>query len=89
MESIDGHKLSVVNRETAVITGVKEVVSFDANEVELETIQGSLTIHGETLHVSRLTLEKGEVDIDGKIESFIYSDSTQKTAGSLIGRLFR
>lgn len=85
------HKMLVQNRGTANITGVKDVVSFDVNEVLLETELGMLTIRGKELHVSRLTVEKGEIDIDGRIDSFSYSDNTpaSKSAQSFVSRLFK
>jgi len=48
-------------------------------------------IRGNELHVNRLTLEKGEVDVDGKIDSLTYSDSNSysKSGESLISRLFK
>jgi sporulation protein YabP len=50
-----------------------------------------LMIKGSDLHMNRLTLEKGEVDIEGRIDSLAYSDvnSYQKQGESLIGRLFK
>jgi len=84
------HKIQINSRNTAILTGVKDVLSFDAGEVVLETIQGMLTIRGEGLHVSRLTLEKGEVDVDGKIDSLTYTEnSAGKSASSVLGRLFK
>jgi len=68
------HKVSMTNRRLCVINGVKDVLSFDVQEVRLETEQGMLQIKGEDLHVSRLTLERGEIDIDGRIDSFVYMD---------------
>ena len=79
------------NRRTGTITGVSDVISFDITEVLLETEQGMLMIKGSDLHMNRLTLEKGEVDIEGRIDSLAYSDVTsyQKQGESLIGRLFK
>ena len=72
------------------ITGVVDVLSFDLTEILLETDQGMLMIKGSDLHVNRLTLEKGEVDVEGKIDSLTYSDSAGHGNGtSLLGRLFR
>ena len=68
------------------------MLSFDVGEVLLETEQGMLMIRGSELHVSRLTLEKGEVDIDGRIDSLTYSEqiaSAGSKAESLLSRLFR
>ena len=85
------HKLILSNRRTGTITGVSDVISFDITEILLETEQGMLMIKGADLHVTRLTLEKGEVDIEGRIDSLAYSDVTsfQKQSESLIGRLFK
>ena len=49
-------------------------------------------IKGEELHVSRLTLEKGEVDIDGKIDSLTYTGGQGKKADrstSLFRKMFQ
>lgn len=88
---LKGHRLNINGRKTATITGVSDVLSFDAGEVLLQTEQGVLMIRGQELHVNRLTLEKGEVDIDGRIDSLTYSDagSYSKSGESLFGRLFK
>lgn len=85
------HKLILSNRRTGTVTGVSDVISFDISEILLETEQGMLMIKGADLHVNRLTLEKGEIDIEGRIDSLAYSDvnSYQKQGESLIGRLFK
>lgn len=57
-----------------MVTGVLDVLAFDLNEVLLETEQGMLMVKGKDLHVNRLSLEKGEVDLSGHIDSIAYSD---------------
>lgn len=95
MENINtgsrSHKLTMTNRRVCMITGVKDVLSFDVHEVLLETEQGMLMIKGEDLHVSRLTLDQGEVDVDGRIDSFVYSEVSGmgKKGESLLAKLFR
>lgn len=86
-----GHKVQMNNRRSLLATGVKDVVSFDNKEVVLETVEGMLQLKGEEFHVKRLTLEKGEVDIEGKVNSMVYSDRQggAKSAGSFVGRLFK
>ena len=85
------HKISLSNRRTCIINGVSDVLSFDIHEVLLETEQGMLMIKGNDLHVNRLTLDKGEVDIEGRIDSLTYSDTqvTGQKSESLLSRLFR
>ncbi|MBR1390445.1 MAG: sporulation protein YabP [Lachnospiraceae bacterium] len=85
------HKVLLVNRNTGNFSGVVDVLAFDIGEVLLETEQGMLTIKGNDLHVNRLSLEKGEVDIAGRIDSLVYSEVNQygKSKESVLGRLFR
>ncbi len=95
MEELNGtgrmHKVTMTNRRTCTINGVNDVLSFDIHEILLETEQGMLMIKGNDLHVNRLTLDKGEVDVDGKIDSFTYSDVTGSSPKneSLLAKLFR
>lgn len=85
------HRLMMQNRSALSITGIRDVVSFDENQVILDTDMGLLTMKGKDLHVSRLTLEKGEVDVDGTVDSLIYSsnEAYRKSGESLFSRLFR
>ena len=85
------HKLVINNRKTSMVTGVLDVLSFDLNEVLLETEQGMLMVKGKDLHVNRLSLEKGEVDLTGHVDSICYADikhSAKKKEG-MMQRLFR
>lgn len=85
------HKITLGNRKSGSITGVLDVISFDITEVLLETEQGMLNIKGKDLHVNRLNLEKGEVDVEGTIDALSYSQipaSIKKTEGFL-GKLFK
>ena len=81
----------LTNRRTCMVSGVSDVLSFDLAEILLETDQGMLMIKGSDLHVNRLTLEKGEVDVEGKIDSLTYSEvSGYGSKGeSLLGKLFK
>ena len=85
------HKLTLTNRGALVVNGILDVISFDLTEVLLETESGMLTIKGQDLHVNRLTLEKGEVQIDGKVDSFTYSENHISSNGenSFFAKLFR
>lgn len=85
------HKITLNQRQSCMVSGVKDVLSFDLHEVLLETEDGMLMLRGEDLHVSRLTLEKGEVDVDGRIDSLTYSDGGGSSSGkeTFFSRMFR
>ncbi len=85
------HKVLLINRQSGAFSGVVDVLSFDVAEILLETELGMLLIKGHDLHVNRLSLEKGEIDIEGRIDSMTYSDvkNAGKQAESLLGRLFK
>ncbi len=70
---------------------MREVVSFDENQVVMDTDMGLLTLKGKDLHVSRLTVEKGEVDVEGTVDSLTYSsnEAYRKSGQNLIARLFK
>lgn len=85
------HKAVINNRNEGLLTGVTDVISFDTEEVIMETIQGMLIIKGKELHVKRLMLEKGEIEFDGTIDSLTYSDtgSYARKGESFLKRLFQ
>lgn len=85
------HKVLLSNRKTGNFSGVIDVLSFDVGEILLETEQGMLLIKGEDLHVNRLSLEQGEIDVAGRIDSLAYSEvkNYAKSAESFFGRLFK
>lgn len=85
------HKISMVNRTTCGISGVNDVLAFDNHEILLETEQGILMMKGNELHVGRLSLDKGEIDVEGKIDSLTYSEQLgcDTKSESLLMRLFK
>lgn len=84
------HKLSMDNRKQMNLTGIKDVVAFDLNQVLLESNLGMVHIKGNDLKVTKLTIEKGEVNISGKIDSIVYSDVKDygEKSKSILKRMF-
>ena len=89
-KTVRSHILTVENRKNGKLTGVQEVDSFNENEMLFLTVEGKLLIKGEQLHVKQLDLEKGEVDLEGKVDSLTYlSKNTDNRDESLFRRMFR
>ena len=85
------HKMHMENRNKLEMTGIVDVISFDLNKVILESDCGMITIKGANLHVSRLSVEKGELDMDGMVDSLAYSsnEAFRRSGESLFARLFK
>ena len=68
------HSILMENREKVTITGVDDVDSFDEEAVLLVTELGYITLHGMDLHISKLSLEEGQLVVEGEITGVEYSD---------------
>lgn len=80
------HKLSLNERRQLTMTGVTEVVSFDDTAVVLQTSLGTLLVQGRELQLKTLSLDGGQVAVDGNISALIYEEPRQ---GGGWRRLFR
>lgn len=80
------HKLTLQERKSLTMTGVAEVISFDESLVVLNTSLGVLTVQGQELKLKTLSLEGGQVAVDGQITALIYE---QPRESSLWQRLWR
>ena len=80
------HKLTLSQRNNLTITGVTEVVSFDDRAVLLRTVLGTLMVQGQNLQLKQLSLDGGNVAVDGEIAALMYED--KGTAQGFWGRLF-
>lgn len=82
--------MTMESRKSCKISGVSDALSFDENRVLLETVDGMLDIKGSQLHVSRISLEKGEADVEGRVDSLVYTEKKTfaKKGESLLKRLF-
>lgn len=88
-KSMKPHSIAWKDRKQGSVTGVRDVLSFDENSVILETEQGMLTVKGKNLHIGRLMLDQGEVEMEGNVDSIVYSGSNPAKKGSLVKRMFR
>ena len=88
-EEYANHKLWLTGRKTGTVTGVIDVISFDLNQIILDTQMGMLTIKGEGLHIKTVNLEKGQVDMEGRVDMMCYADSKAMKNRSMVGRLFK
>jgi sporulation protein YabP len=80
------HKLTLEQRNSLTMTGVTEVVSFDENAVIVNTDLGRLTVQGQQLQLKTLSVEGGQIAVEGHIAALQYEEPRQK--GGWVHRLF-
>lgn len=68
------HKLTLNERKNLTMHGVTEVVSFDDTAVILRTSLGTLMVQGRDLQLKTLSLDGGQVAVDGNISALIYEE---------------
>ena len=71
------HKLTLNERSSLTLTGVSQVVRFEETCVVLETQLGTLVIHGKDLELKTLSIEGGQVAVEGQIFALIYEEPRQ------------
>lgn len=79
------HRLTLDERETLTVSGVTEVISFDADSVILKTVKGLLSVRGAELKLRALTPDAGKIEVDGEISALSYSTLRE---GGFLHRLF-
>ncbi|NLA73485.1 MAG: sporulation protein YabP [Clostridiales bacterium] len=82
------HNCILEDRRILSISGVSDVDSFDEQTVTVFTDLGELTIKGHELHITRLSVDVGELVVEGKIQALSYTDAQPKSAGFL-SKVFR
>ncbi len=71
------HKLCLNERKELTMTGATEVVSFDDTTVVLRTALGTLLVQGQQLQLKTLSLEGGQVAVEGNISALFYEEPRQ------------
>lgn len=82
-----GNRLLLEDRKGLSVSGVEEVERFDEESILLTTCMGGLEIRGEGLHIAQLSLEGGDLRVEGRVDALIYDVAPQRQ-GSLLSRLF-
>ena len=77
------------NRQELFLDGVSDVVGFDECSVTVKTVLGGLTVDGTDLHITRMSLESGEVVISGNVSGLFYEETKEIGKPKLFSRLWK
>ena len=81
------HRLELAGRERLTVSGVEDVERFDETGIVMSTAAGTLVVTGEDLHIDKLSLDGGELHVDGRIDSVSYEEESPGRSG-FFRRLF-
>ncbi|GAV24006.1 sporulation protein YabP [Carboxydothermus pertinax] len=92
MDETVKHKVEIRDRKTIILTGIKQVLSFNDEEILVESVQGFIVLKGEGLFITELNLESGNLTVEGFLKEFSYPEEGPKAKERGKGvweRLFR
>ena len=90
IKSRKAHNVVLYNKKQMTVSGVVRVENFNESEIVLVTEFGQMSIEGASLHISKLSLETGDMNIDGDISGLFYSgDAIDKKNSKLFSKIFK
>lgn len=81
------HHVMMEERSNLTVSGVSDVERFDENEIVMSTSRGTLVVTGENLHIEKLSLDGGDLKVEGDIDALTYEDDRRQRGTSLLSRL--
>ena len=83
------HRVELEGRDKLTVSGVEDVERFDEGCIVMSTCEGTLIVTGQGLHIGKLSLDGGELHVDGSIHTLLYEDvSPGGGQGGFLRRLF-
>ena len=83
------HQVVIEERRRLTVSGVMDVERFDENAIVLATAKGSMVVEGENLHIEKLSLDGGDLKVEGDIDSVTYGEEQSAGHGGFFARLLR
>ena len=84
-KSMGAHNLILEERGSLTVTGVEDI---DDQTVVIYTGLGELTVRGNQLHIERIDLQAGELELQGQVDALTYADQPA-VRGGFFARIFR
>ena len=82
------HNIILEGRERLSISGVEDVESFNEENIVVYTSKGMLIVQGRDLHIEKLSLDGGDLAVEGQVQSLRYEEEVREKGG-LFSRLFK
>ncbi len=85
------HNLVINNREDIKMSGIVDVLSFDEELIICQSDIGILVLKGQNLHVGKLDLDNGALELTGYVSGIQYEDDhvLRKDKPSIFSKIFK
>lgn len=83
------HHVVIEERKSLTVSGVEDVERFDENTIVLSTSKGTMVVTGEDLHIEKLSLDGGDLKVEGQVDAVTYEDDGGGGRGGFLARLLR
>ena len=83
------HHVVIEERKSLTVSGVEDVERFDENTIVLSTSKGTMVVTGEDLHIEKLSLDGGDLKVEGEVDAVTYEDDGGGGRGGFLARLLR
>lgn len=81
------HNIVIENRQRLNATGIQNVDSYEDDCIVAQSECGEIIIKGHDLKITRLSVETGDMTVEGSIDSASYN--APKVSGSFFSRVFK
>lgn len=81
------HNIVIENRQSLSATGIQNVDSYEDDCIVAQSECGEIIIKGHDLKITRLSVETGDMTVEGSIDSASYN--APKVSGSFFSRVFK
>ena len=75
------HHVVIEERKSLTVSGVEDVERFDETTIVLSTSKGAMVVSGENLHIEKLSLDGGDLKVEGDIDAISYEDDAGGSRG--------
>ena len=83
------HHVVLEERRSLTVSGVEDVERFDEGAIVLTTSRGTMVVSGSELHIEKLSLDGGDLKVEGEIDAISYEDDQPGGRGGFLARLLR
>ena len=80
------HRVELEGRDKLTVSGVEDVERFDEGCIVMSTCEGTLIVTGEGLHIGKLSVDTGELSVEGRVFELSYED--ERPVSGFWSRLF-